>query len=353
LQQVSHKLACSLEEVLTSIWQQVLQQPSMGLDDNFFDAGGNLSSADLLFAGIARECGRTLPSATIYHAPTIRALASLMEQPALPRFSHLVKLKDGHEKPPILIAHGLGGSVQCFELAKQIQTQNPVYGILAKGIDGMEEPLESIEDMATLYLNSIKELQPRGPYILVGYSFGGLVALEMAQRMSDELEGVALLVLVDAYPHPRYLSAGQRLRLGARRVLAHASEMKHRQGHEALAYFIRGLEHRLHINGGRGRGNFLPGTSSLSFAQTTSRVEDKAYAALARYRPRFYKGKIKFVKNSGDFYFPSDPAPVWAKLAAEFESETVPGGHLDMVTTHFQNLAAVLTRYVKEAFCRG
>ena len=77
-------------------------------------------------------------------------------------------------------------------------------------------------------------------------------------------------------------------------------------------------------------------------------MKAKAYAALANYRPRTYGGKIKFVKSEGDTFFPGNPVPVWADLAPHLEVETVPGNHLDMVTTQFGSLAAVLTRYLQE-----
>ena len=70
--------------------------------------------------------------------------------------------------------------------------------------------------------------------------------------------------------------------------------------------------------------------------------------ALARYRPRAYCGDMKFIKSENDTYFPGDPHPVWANLARTFEVETVSGNHLDMVTTHFEGLAAALTRYLSE-----
>jgi acetoacetyl-CoA synthetase len=332
---VSYKPAPTMVEMLTPIWQRALQRSSIGVDDNFFSLGGSLRSADLLFAAIKQECGRELPSATIYHAQTIAALASLLEQPALPRFSPFVQVKAGCEKPPILIVHGLAGTVPFFGLAQHIRTAHPIYGIQAKGVDGMEEPLDRIEDMAAFYLDSIKDLQPHGPYILIGYSFGGLVALELAQRMTRHLEKVALLVLVDAYPHLRYLSPGQRLGLIARRAIRIIFGMKKR-----LTRLVAGVH--------RDR-NRLPETSRLSFERATLRVKDKAYVALARYRPQVYSGKIKFVKSESDSYYPADPVAVWVNLAAEFEFEIVPGGHLDMVTTGFESLAAVLTRYVEEA----
>lgn len=348
---MSPKPASTMVEMLTLIWKRVLRRSSIGVNDNFFHVGGGVRSADVLFAAIARECGRELPSATIYHAPIIATLACLLEQPALPRFSPFVQMKAGHEQPPILIAHGLEGGPRFFELAKHIRTDHPIYGIQAKGVDGMEEPLDRVEDMAAFYLDSIRDLQPHGPYVLVGYSFGGLVALEMAQRMSEHGESVALLVLVGAYPHPRYLSPSQRLRLMARRAAGHISEMKRRPAREAIPYVVGGVERRLHIAGIRGRGDRLPGASPLSLAQTTLRVKDAAYLALARYRPRVYSGRIKFVKSEIDPYFPADPVAVWGHLAAGVEVETVPGGHLDIVAADFEGLAAVLTRYVKGALC--
>jgi acetoacetyl-CoA synthetase len=340
--------ASEIVGMLTPIWESVLNRSSIGIADNFFALGGNHRTADLLFANIARKCGRELPSATIFHAPTIAALASVLEQPTVPRFPPFVQLKAGTGKPPILIAPGLNGCASFSGLAKSIPTEHPIYGIQARGVDGLEEPFDRIEDMAEFYVDALTELQSQGPYILIGYSFGGLVALEMAQRLSSNQQHVGLLVLVDAYPHPRYLSAAQRVRLGVQRVGRHVSEMKHRPIRAAISYFMSGLKNRLRIAGVH-RDELPPETSRLALAQTTLHVKDKAYTAMARYRPRAYRGVIKFVKSESDTYFPGDPVPVWAHLADSFEVETIPGTHLNIVTTHFESLAAVLTRYLGEA----
>jgi acetoacetyl-CoA synthetase len=342
--------ASAMVEALIPIWQRVLQRPSIGIEENFFDIGGNVESADLLFAEIARECGREVPTATIFQAPTIAALASMLELPSLPRFSPFVSLKAGAAHPPVLITHGLGGRARFTQLAKHIRTSHPIYGIQARGIDGREEPFDRIEDMAQFYLADLKKLQPEGPYVLIGYSFGGLVALEMAQRLSDEGKRVQLLVMVDAYPHPRQMSRRQRLLLGLQRTKRRLSQMSQRSFPDALSYVIGGLKHRFGIAAGHDPNPDSPEASRLSLAATTLQVKRKAYLALARYQPRPYSGKIKFLKSESDEYFPGDPVPVWTKLAADFEVETVPGSHLDMVTTHFESLAAVLTRYLQEAF---
>ncbi len=214
-------------------------------------------------------------------------------------------------------------------------------------MDGLEEPFERIEDMAAYYLEAVGELQPVGPYILIGYSFGGLITLEMAQQLVEAGKQVTQLVLVDAYPHPRYLAPRLRVRLMARRLRRHISAMTHRPTREAIAYFVRGLKHRLHLAGVRNGDTIPPEMPRLSYARTTQRVQQSAYAAYGRYRPRFYRGKISFVKAQSNSYFPDDPKAIWGKLADEFELETVPGDHLDMVTAEFEDLAAVLTRYLR------
>lgn len=343
------KLDLRMVETLTDIWQRVLQRPTIGLDENFFNVGGTIESADLLFAEIAHELGRELPSAAIYHAPSIAALARLLEQPALPLFSPFVPLKSGSAHPPLHIVHGLAGIARFSEIAAHIKTAHPVYGIQAKGIDGLEDPLDCVEDMAHLYLDALKVVQPQGPYFLIGYSFGGLVAFEMAQRLTGEGHKVGLLAMIDAYPDPQCLSQAQRVRLTARRALRYVTEVdrEHPLVKPTLG-FARRLERRL-LGIGYNPGDHLPPPSRLSLAHTNLVVKEKAYIALARYRPGAYRGKIKFLKSAHDTYYPDNPAAVWSGLAEHVEVATVPGDHLNLVTTHFKPLAEALTRFVQQA----
>jgi aspartate racemase len=342
---VSDQPSQSTVDILTEIWQRVLKQASIHPDDNFFHLGGNDSLADKLFAEITRVLGRELPSATIFRAPTISKLSALLAESTLPRFSPFVPLKAGDRNPPILITHGVGGRASFSQLANHIRTAHPVYGIQAKGVDGMGEPYERIEDMASFYLDELNRLQTQGPYMLIGYSFGGLVAVEMAQRLSNDGKKVALLVLVDTYPHPKYFPLPQRLWLAGKRATGHLAEMKKMPIRTAFAYLARGLKHRLRSAADHGATKPSP----LSLAQTTARVKECDFRAMASYRPRFYKGKIRFVRPESNSYLPNNPTALWKPLASELEVETVPGDHLGMVGEHFESLAAVLTRYVQES----
>ena len=318
----------AMVEVLTPIWKRVLQLESVGMDDNFFDIGGDSSLTLELFHEIALACGRELPPVMIYHSPTIAALAALLEQPTTPRVPPLVQLKTGSEGPPVFIAHGLGGSVMDFyQVVKHIQTPHAIHGMQAKGIDGIDEPLERIEDMARYSLEAVKEIQPHGPYHLIGFSLGGLVTLEMAQQLIAGGERVGLLAMLDSYPYVSYLSFAQRTRLATR------------QAWRWVASRMQWL----------GVSPPYRTTIELAPSLTLQRFRESDHRALESYRPRFYSGKINFIGAAIPTDFPANPAAVWSGLAQEFEVETVPGDHLGIMTTHFADLAAALSRLLEES----
>ena len=317
----------TMVEVLTPIWQRVLQLPSVGADDNFFDLGGDSALALELFNEVALACGRELPPVTIYHAPTISALAALLEQPTSARIPPLIQLKAGSD-PPVFLAHGLGGSaMDFFQIVKHIRPANTIYGMQAKGIDGVEEPLDRIEDMAQYSLDAVRQVQPHGPYFLIGFSLGGLITLEMAQQLMARGEKIGLLAMLDSYPNMRYLSLAQRTRLATRLAWRWAASRMQWLG--VSAPFRTTID------------------SPTSPAMQRFREGDGL--ALERYRPRYYPGKINFVRAAIPTDFPADAAAVWSDLAHRFEVQTVPGDHLGIMTAHFEALAAVLSRLLVEA----
>lgn len=258
--------------------------------------------------------------------------------------STLVPLETSGTGTPVFIAHGLGGSALEFTaLAKQIRSPHSIYGMRALGTDGGEVAFERIEDMAQSYLSAIENLQPHGPYLLVGYSLGGLVALEIAQRLSRLREKIALLVLIDAYPHPRFLTMSQRGRLIAQLATRHASVLRRLPFRSALRYLFEPAERLPHAAAVEGRDDL---NSAKSAAYRTS---DNAFLALRRYRPAFYRGTIKFVRAAVSTVFPRDAIEIWSALADKVEFEDAPGTHYTMLTTHVEALAHVLSGYLQAA----
>ena len=315
-------------EVLTPIWKRVLQLSSIGTEDNFFDVGGDSALALELFHEIALACGRELPPVMIYHAPTISALAAVLDQSSTPQVPPVVQLKAGSDEALVFIAHGLGGSaMDFFQIVKHIQTPKAIYGIQAKGIDGVEKPLDSIEEMARYSLEAIRKLQPHGPYFLVGFSLGGLVMLEMAQQLVAAGDQIALLAMLDSYPHSTKLSWAQRTRLTIR------------QAWRRMAARLTWL------------GVKRPFQTVIEVAPSPAlqHFRDSAYRALQRYEPRFYPGKINFVQAAIPTDFPADADAIWSHLAQEFDLATVSGDHLGIMTTHFEGLAAAISEHLKTA----
>lgn len=319
-------------EGLTAIWQRVLQLPSVGPNDNFFDLGGDSALAVQLFAEIADACGRELPAVMIYHVPTIASQVTLLELRSTPELSPLVMLKSGLPEASLFIASGLGGGpAEFFQLVEYMQTPYGVFGLQPKGIEGFDEPCQSIEEMADFYLQAIVRFQPRGPYFLAGYSLGGLVALEMARTLTEKGEKVGLLTMIDSYPDIDFLATGQRVRLFAQRTKQRALNLVRPQGT------------RIRLGG-------LPSQDAITtFAPAFDRVREAAYKALRKYRPSSYPGAVKFVRAAEVTLFPANPKAVWSNLVGSIEVDTVPGDHLGMLTTQYEKLASVLNRYLETA----
>lgn len=249
----------------------------------------------------------------------------------------LVLLKAGNGHTHIFMAHGLGDTAMgLLSLANHMHIGHPIYGLQARGLDGIEEPHERIEDMADYHLEAITKLQPHGPYVLIGYSLGGLVTLEIARRLTQRGETIALLAMLDTYPHKAHLPFGPRIRLISQLAMRRIAALMQERVESG-----RDMARKRESEAGN------PGEQHL--AQAQQRVTQAQYRALREYRTRFYDGDVKFVRAATTSYFPSDPIPVWAHLVRSFEIETIPGQHLEMLTTQVQPLSSIVDHYVEKA----
>jgi acyl carrier protein len=191
-----------LELQLTAIWENVLDIKPIGVKDNFFDLGGHSLLAVHLFAQIEKAFGKNLPLATLFQTPTVGQLADILRQQgwSAPRSSLVALQPDGH-KPPFFIVHALGGHILGYhELVRRLGRDQSIYGLQAQGLDGEQAVLTRIKDMANHYINEIRTVLPEGPYLLGGYSLGGIVAFEMARQLEAQGQKIALLALLDTAP---------------------------------------------------------------------------------------------------------------------------------------------------------
>jgi amino acid adenylation domain-containing protein len=206
----------SIENRLVQIWERILRTHPIGVQDNYFELGGNSLLAAQLFARIEKAFGKKLPLSILFEASTIEQQANILRRESwTPNWSSLVPLRSEGSRPPLFFAAPVGGNVLSYrDLMIRLESNQPCYGLQAVGLDGVQAPMRNLIDVATHYIQEIRSIQPKGPYYLAGSSFGGLAAYEMAQQLQDQGEEVALVVMFDAYGpnYPQRLPGGSRFK---------------------------------------------------------------------------------------------------------------------------------------------
>ena len=194
------------ERALAKLWSDLLGVRRISRDDDFFALGGNSLVGVRLFAAIRKQFGLALPMSVLFEASTLALLALRLGEPdaqaapaAAQDAASLVCIQPGApHRTPLFCVHGALGNVVGFKpLAVHLGADQPFYGLQAQGIDGVAAPLDSIADMARLYIRAIRTRQLQGPYLLAGYSGGGVIAHEMTRQLEAMGEETALLVLID------------------------------------------------------------------------------------------------------------------------------------------------------------
>lgn len=210
-----------LERTLVGFWEELLGIDRVGVQDSFFDLGGHSLIAVRLFARIKKAYQVEFPISVLFEAPTIEGCAQLIREargdeaaegrsageakPASEsrrtRFKHLVAMhagEGGPRKPFFLVAGMFGNVLNLRHLANLCGRDRPFYGIQARGLYGDEPPHETFEEMAEAYIEEMKQVQPEGPYLVGGFSGGGLTAFEIAHQLRAAGDEVGLLLLLDS-----------------------------------------------------------------------------------------------------------------------------------------------------------
>ena len=189
-----------LEIPLIHLWENVLGVRPIGIRDNFFELGGHSILALRLMGAVHQRFGSELPLSLLIVKPTVERLAQALRQ-ELDSEAHspLVPIQPEGSRTPIFFVHVGSGQALCYlDLARRLGTDQPFYGLQDPHLYTREFPDISIEEMAAHYIESVRQIQPHGPYLLGGWSFGGAVAFEMATQFKRQGEEVAWLGLLDA-----------------------------------------------------------------------------------------------------------------------------------------------------------
>ena len=200
-----------IEAVVLELWNIALGVTSgstTDLDQDFFLAGGDSLRAAELYALISWRFGVLLGLGQVFEdGATVAGIARLVERSrhglrsgdGLP--AGLIPIKPDGDRPPLFAVPGTGGNAVGFvHLGRLLEPSQPLYGIESRGLDGIEAPIDRMEDIATENIRSIKALQPEGPYYLTGACFGGRVAYEMARQLEEAGDPIGLLIMLDPSP---------------------------------------------------------------------------------------------------------------------------------------------------------
>lgn len=188
------------ERVICQVFSDITGVQLVGLDDNFFDLGGHSLLGMRLMHAIKQVTGQELSLRAIFLYPTPALLAAHLEnvRVAPAAYHPLVPLKTNGTQPALFCVHPGGGIATVFsQLAKHIQPGTPVWGMQAKGLENEETPHDDIGSMAQAYIDAMRTIQPDGPYHLLGWSQGGLIAQEMAVRLERAGAKVGVVALLD------------------------------------------------------------------------------------------------------------------------------------------------------------
>ena len=339
-----------VERTLAGFWQDLLGVADVGAEDSFFDLGGHSLIAVRLFGMIKKAYQVEFPISVLFEAPTIRKCAAMIQDrigpqdsaadaPAKPkaqrrRYTHIVPMHEGEGGPktPFFLVAGMFGNVlNLRHLAHLLGTDRPFYGLQARGLYGDDLPHTDLVEAARDYIKELRSVQPHGPYLLGGFSGGGITAFEMAQQLEAEGEKVNLLVMLDTpLPQRRPLTRRDRLLIQWAQL---------RDG--GPAYLGRWFINRIKWEIAKRRPRTIePEQSGFQDAA----IEAAFYQAIATYQVRDWKGPLKLFRpplrgkwTVSDGQLVSDerayvlPDNDWAGHVPTIEVFEVPGDHDSMV----------------------
>jgi len=365
-----------LERTLAGIWGELLGIERIGVRDSFFDLGGHSLIAVRLFAQIKKAFHVEFPISVLFSAPTIEACANLIrdeigdaaaclndhaagsktDKPTT-RFTHLVAMHEGagNSKRPLFIVAGMFGNIlNLRHLAHLVGNDRPCYGLQARGLYGEHAPHETFEEMASDYIRELKCVQPEGPYLLAGFSGGGITAYEMTRQLRAAGEEVALLCLLDTpLPVSRDLWFSEKVQMHLQLI----AREKHR-------YFWNWISNRAAWEFHKLMMKFRPASAPSEPAQYHSETIHKAFLkACDLYQVPDYHGKMllirprqkpthvfgpgRMINHDRRFIFPDNG---WSQHGVEVDVQEVPGDHDSMVLEpNVRTLAAKLRKAIDRA----
>lgn len=362
---IASRIPGEIESTLAEVWRNVLGVSTVDIDDDFFELGGHSLLAVRLSSELESRFGIAVPIASLFQHGTIRAQARLLAQSGqAAEWSPVVAIQPFGTRPPFFLVHAIGGEVLSYaSLAAHLGKDQPVYGIRARLEEGARF-FTSVEEMAATYVRGIRRMFPSGPYLLGGYSGGGLIAFEIAQQLRAAGAEVSLLAMIDC-------SAPG----GARRSHIWPAALFHLLRN--AAYWMVDddfLNAGLGAASGRLRSKAITWRARLRGALLRGAPEDvdvrhtlglwhypdnardfleAFHRALTTYQPRPYGGTVTVIRSRTRRLValaPMNPDLGWRRLASGgVQTRLVPGAHDTIIREpRVRKLADVLSQSLQE-----
>jgi acyl-CoA synthetase (AMP-forming)/AMP-acid ligase II/thioesterase domain-containing protein len=346
---------------LAGLFCEVLEIGSIGVDDDFFDLGGDSMLATELAARIHTWKKCDFPPVLVFQLTSVAAIAAYLDcAPKSPDASgdfgsSLVPFESTASGPPLFLVPRLS-ALSFRTLSKHLGPGQRVFGLEPPGIHNGDQPMASVEKLAEHYIQQIRKVQPSGPYLLGGYSFGGFPAYEMACQLERQGEHVALLWLIDsdARSLPQYLASlpkrrvrADRLRHWSHVLRFHSAAVRKLPASERLRYMLQ-IVNRKHrtLQDMRTHGD----TENLPPAVRAVELSNRK--ARSSYLPKSYSGDVTLVRSTeGVKGF--DRTNGWGDLAASVDVCEVRGSaHLNILADPHAEAAAEILRLAIERALR-
>lgn len=319
----------ALEAQIAKIWETAIGVANLSVRDSFFDLGGRSLAAMQIVSRINKTYSLNFGLASLFSGHTIERMAELVTQRLSANgSSSIVPMQPKGAAAPLFIIHGAGGNViRFYQLAMLVGTDHPIYGIQAQSLLAGQPALLRLEDQAAFYLDEIRQIQPKGPYYFLGYSYGGTIALEIAHRLQALGEHVELLGMLDSRQRDCILVAQRndpvRVQVGRRisRFLGNFSSL-------SLAEKIEYLRQKLFTRTLRRIYSLAVSFGFRTVPSFMKSTDDITWVAAMNYQPRPWSGKVTLFRTEvqPDPRLPMDLG--WTPLAqGGIELYELPGDH--------------------------
>ncbi|NDP28894.1 MAG: amino acid adenylation domain-containing protein, partial [Flavobacterium sp.] len=341
------------EKLVAKIWKESLNIENIDIFSNFFEIGGHSIRAVKVIVEIEKQTGKRIPLSSLFENSTIEKFAKLIESNVEVSSECIVPVKPNGNKVPLFIIHGAGLNVLNFvNVIKHFDEDQPVYFIQGTA-RRYEEWYESIEDMAAQYIEAIVKINPKGPYALAGFSFGGVVAFEMTRQLKEQGKAVSLTALLDTYVDSSYYYAT----LSQKKMIRYFDITRRRLDY-LMGMLTSWKSLKLRTNAKKeyilrmyfGKKDQITEQEALSLEQFI-KANIKVNEIVDRYHLKPQNFEVDLFRAKDDASYKLDPTHLgWKKAALKgVKIHNIPGDHLDIVAPpNDKTLARMLQEILDE-----